>query len=56
MFRSFRCLTRRHPAQAIPPVTESEQDSYDRAWADYVQWSGLDEDNLNNQRRDTEDS
>lgn len=43
MFRPFRLPARRRSAQASPPDTGSEQESYDRAWADYVEWSGLDE-------------
>lgn len=46
MFGPFRFRARRQAAHAAPPDTGSEQESYDRAWADYVEWSGLDETGL----------
>lgn len=46
MFRPFRFLARRQAADAAPPDSEGEEESYNRAWADYVEWSGLDEEGL----------
>lgn len=56
MFRPFRFLARRQTAHAAPLDTRSEQESYDRAWADYVEWSGLDETGLPDGHRDGERS
>ena len=45
MFEPFR-RRRGRSAPSAPPAVESDQTAFDRAWADYVEWSGLDEDQL----------
>ncbi|MBB1032458.1 hypothetical protein G6027_16555 [Dietzia sp. SLG310A2-38A2] len=42
----------RAAAPATPTTAEPDQASYDRAWADYVEWSGLDEERLPEARRE----
>ncbi|MDX2358751.1 hypothetical protein [Dietzia sp. PP-33] len=43
----------RRPATRLPPPdAESQQVAFDRAWADYVEWSGLDESGLPDARRE----
>ena len=34
------------PAESPAPDAESEQAAFDRAWADYAEWSGMDQDKL----------
>ncbi|MFN3600820.1 MAG: hypothetical protein ACK4UY_05460 [Dietzia sp.] len=46
-----RSARRPRAAPAPPTPAEPDQASYDRAWADYVEWSGLDEDRLDEIRR-----
>lgn len=43
MFRPIRAKRGRLAPPIQPPETRAEQANYDRAWADYVEWSGLDE-------------
>ena len=45
MFKPFR-RRRGSTAPSVPPAVETDQSDFDRAWADYVEWSGLDEDQL----------
>lgn len=42
-------------APASPTTPEPAQASFDRAWADYVEWSGLDEAGLPEAPRDATD-
>ncbi|GAA1052441.1 hypothetical protein GCM10009570_10300 [Dietzia natronolimnaea] len=43
MFRPIRARCGRLAPPLQPPDTRAEQTPFDRAWADYVEWSGLDE-------------
>ena len=50
MFKRFR---RRPPPQ---PPHEPDQAEFDSAWADYVEWSGLDESGLPGPRPEGDNS
>lgn len=41
MFQLFRCRPGRLAAPVQQPESQSEKATYERAWAEYVEWSGL---------------
>ncbi len=53
MFNPFRSRAGRDSPEAAPqPPRDATDAEYGRAWADYVEWSGLDEAKLDSSQSD----